>query len=376
MYARQSIDQNDIEAVAQSLKGDVITRGPQVEAFEKGLKELCEASYCVVMNSGSSALEAAYFAAEANSADRLITTPNTFISSIGRGVERGMTPVFIDIDPHSGNLNLELLKENLDFQSTRGRLFIVPVHFAGIAVDMKAISDSIKNPKVIIIEDAAHAIGSYYPSGERVGSCAYSDMTVLSFHPAKVLTTGEGGAVLTNSESLYKKLIDFRNNGIHRKSHWEYDCVSYSGNYHMNEMQAALGVSQLKRLDKFILKRRALVKRYREKLKGVEGIKLFSDKPDDYTAYHLMVLQIDMNRFAIDRTTLIQKLKEENIGTQFHYIPLYRHPVLENAIGDLSSYFPNMEKYYQEALSFPLYYDLELEEVDRIVNTLKRILKI
>ncbi|MFN4174937.1 MAG: DegT/DnrJ/EryC1/StrS family aminotransferase, partial [Parachlamydiaceae bacterium] len=253
---------------------------------------------------------------------------------------------------------------------------IVPVHFAGIAVDMKFINDSLKNPNAVIIEDAAHAIGSYYPSGERVGSCAYSDMTVLSFHPAKTMTTGEGGAVTTNSESLYKKLCDFRNNGIRRKSHWEYDCISYSGNYHMNEMQGALGVSQLKRLDKFIEKRRLLVKRYRENLKGIEGIRLFSDKPDDYTAYHLMVLQIDMKRFGIDRNSLIQKLKEENIGTQYHYIPLYRHPVLEKAIGDLSSYFPNMEKYYQEALSFPLYYDLEVSEVDRIVNTLKRILKI
>lgn len=376
MYARQSIDQSDIDAVSQALKGDFITRGPQVEAFENRLKEICEVNYCVVMNSGSTALEAAYFAADANSADRLITSPNTFISTIGRGVERGMTPVFIDIDLSTGNLNLDLLKDNLDFQSTRGRLFIVPVHFAGIAVDMKFINDSLKNPNAVIIEDAAHAIGSYYPSGERVGSCAYSDMTVLSFHPAKTMTTGEGGAVTTNSETLYKKLCDFRNNGIRRKSHWEYDCISYSGNYHMNEMQGALGVSQLKRLDKFIEKRRLLVKRYRENLKGIEGIRLFSDKPDDYTAYHLMVLQIDMKRFGIDRNSLIQKLKEENIGTQYHYIPLYRHPVLEKAIGDLSSYFPNMEKYYQEALSFPLYYDLEVSEVDRIVNTLKRILKI
>lgn len=375
MYARQSIDASDIEAIVQSLKGEFITRGPKVKEFEESLSKYCDAQYAVVMNSGSTALEACYFAADAGPADRLITTPNTFIATISRGVDRGMTPVFIDIDRNNGSFSLEQLEYNLDFQSTRGREFIVPVHFAGIAIDMKRLSDSLKNPNSVVIEDAAHALGSLYPSGEKVGSCAYSDMTILSFHPAKTITTAEGGAVLTNDPILYEKLISFRNNGIKRKSHWEYDCEALTGNYHFTEMQGALGVSQMKRLPEFINKRRALVKRYRELFKDFDGIKLFTDAQDDYTAFHLMVIQIDSEKYSFDRTELIEKLKQKNVGTQYHYIPLYRFSVLKKQFGDLEEYFPEMEKYYKEALSLPLYYDLELKDVDRIVETLKLILR-
>ena len=374
MYARQSIDQNDIDAVVQSLKKDLITRGAQVEAFEEALKETTQARYCVVMNSGTTALEAAYYALEGGPSDRILSTPNTFIATIGPGVRRGMTPVFVDIDRNTGNFNLELVLENLDFQSSRGRLFIAPVHFSGIAVDMKKIYNALKNPRTVIIEDAAHAIGSLYPSGEKVGSCTFADMTILSFHPAKVITSGEGGAILTNDEALYKKLLLFRNNGIVRKSAWEYNCEALRGNHNFTEMQGALGLSQLKRLDKFVLKRRKLVKLYHELLKGFEGIRLFSDEPIDRTAYHLMVAQIDFKKFKTDRTAVMAKLKEKNFGTQLHYIPLYRHTAISNITGDLTSYFPEMEKYFEEALSLPLYYDLTEKDVESFVENLKRIL--
>lgn len=374
MYARQSIDQNDIDAVVQSLKGDLITRGAQVEAFEEALKEVCQVRYAVVMNSGSTALDAAYFALDAGPADRILSTPNSFIATVGPGVRRGASPLFIDIDRSTGNFNLDLVLENLDFQSTRGRLFVAPVHFSGIAVDMKKIYNSLKNPRTVIIEDAAHAIGSYYPSGEKVGSCTYSDITILSFHPAKVITSGEGGAALTNDEALYNKLKLFRNNGIIRKSAWEYDCEDLTGNYNFIEMQAALGLSQLKRLDKFVLKRRKLVKLYHELLKGVEGVRLFSDEPLERTAYHLMVAQIDFRKFKTTRTDFMQKLLEHRYGTQLHYIPVYRHPVIKKMVGDVAEYFPEMEKYFEEALSLPLYYDLTEKEVESFVETFKKIL--
>ncbi len=374
MYARQSIDQNDIDAVVQSLKGDLITRGAQVEAFEEALKEVCQVRYAVVMNSGSTALDAAYFALDAGPADRILSTPNSFIATVGPGVRRGASPLFIDIDRSTGNFNLDLVLENLDFQSTRGRLFVAPVHFSGIAVDMKKIYNSLKNPRTVIIEDAAHAIGSYYPSGEKVGSCTYSDITILSFHPAKVITSGEGGAALTNDEALYNKLKLFRNNGIIRKSAWEYDCEDLTGNYNFIEMQAALGLSQLKRLDKFVVKRRKLVKLYHELLKGVEGVRLFSDEPLERTAYHLMVAQIDFRKFKTTRTDFMQKLLEHRYGTQLHYIPVYRHPVIKKMVGDVAEYFPEMEKYFEEALSLPLYYDLTEKEVESFVETFKKIL--
>ena len=369
-YARQSIHPDDIEAVRGALSEPLITRGPLVEAFEQALKKWCGAEFCVAINSGSSALDAAYFAARGNGSDRILSTPNTFISTIGAATRRGMNPVFVDIDRTTGNLHLDSVLDNLDFESSRGRLFFVPVHFSGIAVDMKRISSALKNPNAIIIEDAAHALGSLYPSGEKVGSCCYSDMTIFSFHPAKTITTGEGGAVLTNNPEYYERLLLYRNNGIVRKDlPWHYDVAELSGNFNFTEMQAALGLSQLSRLDTLIEKRRALVKRYRTHLANFESVRLFTDAFDEHTAFHLFVIQTQK-----ERTALMQDLSERNIGSQYHYIPLYRHSAIKRVSGDISEYFPEMEGYYQSALSLPLYSDLKEEEVDFICDELKKIL--
>ena len=348
----------------------MITRGRYVSEFEEALKRETGAEYCVVMNSGSSALEACYFAAEGNESDRILTTPNTFVATIAGGVKRGMTPLFVDIDRSTGNLDPNLACENLDYQSSRGRLFFVPVHFSGIAVDMKPIAMKIKNPNTVVIEDAAHALGSRYPTGEKVGSCTYSDMTILSFHPAKTITTGEGGAVLTNDPHLYERLKLFRNNGIVRQeAPWQYDVVSLSGNFNFTDFQAALGLSQLKRIDQFIEKRRRLVKRYRQNLKGFDAVRLFTDAFDDSTAFHLFVIQVQA-----DKTALMAALKEKQIGSQLHYIPVYRHSCFKKSAGDLSDYFPEMEAYAASALSLPLFYSLEESEVDYVCDTLKEIL--
>lgn len=361
-YAKQSICEQDCEQIVLALKGPMITRGEHVTAFENALKERVEADYAVVFNSGSTALEAAYYAAEGGPGDRILTTPNSFAATAGPGMKRGMTPCFVDIDLKTGNMDLEMTLLNLDYPSTRGRLFVVPVHFAGLAMDMKKIRKALNDPKAIIIEDAAHAIGSRYPSGEKVGSCRYSDMTIFSFHPAKTITTGEGGAVTTNDPNLYQRLLLFRNNGIVKKAAiHDYDVTSLTGNYNFTDFQAALGLSQLSRLDDFIEKRRRLVKRYRKNFAGVDKITLFTADQDDYTAFHLMVIQA-----AFDRVKLMDHLKNEGVGTQLHYIPLYHHSAFKNEVGEIAEYFPKMEQYAQTALSLPLYYDLSEENVDEI----------
>lgn len=382
-YARQSISSNDIEAVVASLKQDLITRGPLVEAFEKEVAAYCDVKYAVAFNTGTAALMAAYFAAEMKPSDRLITTPNTFIATAGYPFEIGATPVFVDIDLDTGNAKLDQLLWNAEPRTTRGKTFITPVHFAGVTIDMRQFQAKVANPDTVVIEDAAHAIGSSYEDGKKVGSCAYSDMCIFSFHPAKTLTTGEGGMVTTNDDRLWHNLKLFRNNGIERESPfiskpsatWYYEVRAITGNYNFTEMQAALGLSQLKRLDEFVAHRRALVKRYREKLHGMKHLKMMTAKPDDHTAYHLCVVKIDFAAIRKTRTQFMDELKAKGIGTQLHYIPLYEHPVFKNRIGNISEYFPNMESYYNSALSIPLYNDMTFDDLDRVVDALKSVLK-
>lgn len=383
-YAKPSIDSSDISEVAKALETDIITRGPIVEAFEKKVADYCEAKYAVAFNSGSSALMAAYFAAQLGPQDKLLTTPNTFIATVGAAVLQGATPVFFDIDRSSGNLDLTQIEHILSQPLSRGRMCLAPVHFAGIPVDMQKIDRFIKNPDVIVIEDAAHALGSNYTSGEKVGSCAWSHMTMFSFHPAKTVTMGEGGIVTTQDEAFFHRLRLFRNNGIEReKPHllaspapWYYEVQALTGNFHVTEMQAALGLSQMNRLDPFIEKRRELMKTYRKLLRDIPHLKMFSEEYDPYTAYHLCVIQIDFKAYKTSRTVIMEKLREQNIGTQYHYIPIYRHPYFQKRFGDISEHFPQMEAYYSQALSLPLYSDLRMQDVERVVLSLKNALGI
>lgn len=375
-YAKQSIDETDIESVKEALSSPVITRGEKVEAFEEAIAKYTGASFAVAFSNGSTALKAAYQAAGIGPHDRVITTPNTFIATLAPATDLGAHPLFIDIDGGSGNLDLEQLAENLSYQSSRGRLFVLPVHFSGIAIDMKKLDQLIKSPNSAVIEDAAHALGSYYPDGKKVGSCAYSLMTIFSFHPAKQLTTGEGGMVTTNDAEVASKLRVLRNNGIERNNDlfWTYEIKQTSSNYNFTEIQAALGLSQLKRLDQFIVKRRKLVQRYRSHLKKMPSIKLFEESYDAKSSYHLFVAQFDFQKLGWKKEDFIMKLKEKGIGSQYHYIPLYRFQCYSKSMGDLSSYFPNMETYYSQGLSLPLYYDLKEENVDEICQTVKEIL--
>lgn len=383
-YSKQSIDDNDVESVANALKAPLITRGDKVKEFEEKVARYVGASYAVAFSSGSTALTAAYRAAGMNASDQLIVTPNTFIATVAPGTELGAKPVFVDIDRNSGNIDLSKIEPNLSHTSTRGKLFILPVHFSGIAVDIPKLDGRIANCNTIVIEDAAHAIGSRYPNGSKVGCCSHSLMTIFSFHPVKQITTGEGGMVTTNDPEIYHRLKVIRNSGIEREqkylqngqeSPWYYEVHQPSSNYHLTEMQAALGISQLKRIHQFIEKKYRLVKRYRSHLQGLDGIRLFDQKYDDWTAYHLFVVQIDHQRYSISKTQLINELRKRQIGSQYHYIPIYRMPCY-SYMGDISSYFPEMEGYYRDAISLPLFYDLSEQDVDYICKSLTEILNI
>ena len=377
-YARQSISEEDIAAVAQALRGERITRGEKTREFEERLASYTGARFAVVFNNGTAALYAAFFAARAAPQDRFLTTPNSFIATTGAGMRLGLRPLFVDIERESGNMDIEKLAQALETPLSRGRLLIAPVHFRGLAIDMRALEHKLRTPDAVIIEDACHALGSFYPSGEKVGSCPYCQMTVFSFHPAKTITTGEGGAVTTNDKALYERLLRFRNNGIvRRKPLLEgneapsyYEVHDITGNFHMTELSAVLGLSQLSHIDRFIEKRRSLVARYRSHL-GTHPLLLLSPpRYDAITAFHLMVVQINFSKLSITRSALIEELQAAGIGTDVHYVPIFCHPVVRAVLGDVSEAYPECMRYYEETLSLPLYYDLTDADVDHISKTL------
>ncbi len=389
-YAKQSLDKSDLDAVKESLSQVLITRGIKTKEFEEALAQKVSAKYAVTFTSGTTALYAAFQAAEVCAYDRFVTTPNSFIATTAAGMRLGAKPIFVDIDRKNGGMSIEGLKEILKEPMSRGRFVIAPVHFAGIAHDMAAIDRELKGPDYIIIEDAAHAIGSEYPDGTMVGSCTHSHMTVFSFHAIKTVTCAEGGAVTTNDEKLYRRLLTIRNSGIQRDSQflmhgqnvkdpdmkdqaapWYYEVQELSSNYHMTEMQAALGLSQLKRLDDFSEKRKQIVSWYRKYLSEVKNLRLFDEAYDSRTCYHLMCVQVDFEAAKKSRTQLMQELHEDAIGTQYHYIPLYRHPAVAKVCGEIQSQFPEMEGYYAQGLSLPLYYELKEEDVKYICGSLK-----
>lgn len=384
-YGCQSISEADITAVGEALKGSLITRGSHVEAFEKAIADYCGAQFAVAFNSGTTALCAACHAAETTPNDYLITSPNTFAATAIAGMERGATPLFVDIDRSTGNLNLQQAAENLSRSLSRGRYIFMPVHFSGIPVDMEQFDHLNCDPDAMIIEDAAHALGSTYSNGQRVGCCAWSHMTMFSFHPTKTITTSEGGMVTTNDEDLYYRLKRYRNNGIEKELkrlenaeeipyEGYYEILEMTGNFHFTEIQAALGLSQLQRVDEFIDKRRQLIGTYRQLFKDVPHLRMFSDEWDSQTAFHLCVVQIDFAACGTTRGSFMAQLKEQGIGTQLHYIPLYRHPFISRKSGDLSPYFPEMEAYYAQALSIPLFTDMHVEDAEYVAETIKKAL--
>jgi UDP-4-amino-4,6-dideoxy-L-N-acetyl-beta-L-altrosamine transaminase len=354
-YSRQSIDEDDIKAVSDVLRSDFITQGPKISEFEDALASYCGARHAVVFNSGTSALHGAYFVSGLKEGDEFITTPNTFVATANAGLYLGAIPVFVDIELDTGTINADIIEQAV----TNKTKAIIPVHYAGHPCDMEHIFAIAQKHGLIVIEDACHALGAKYKNGN-IGSCEYSDMAVFSFHPLKSITTGEGGAVLTNNKIFYKKLLTFRSHGILKNGfinephgEWYYEMQSLGYNYRMTDIQAALGLSQLKKLDFFIERRRYIAQTYNEAFQNNPILKVPFEKKDCLSAFHLFVLLIDFKLLGIDRQAMANNLKKLSIGTQVHYIPIYYHPYYKELLHKKEC--PVAESYYERCLSIPLH---------------------
>lgn len=382
-YAHQDINQKDINAVLEVLQSDWLTQGPALERFERAVAEYCGAHYAVAVSSATAALHLACMAAGLKEGEYLWTSPNTFVASANCGRYCGAGIDFVDIDGRTYNLSVTALQDKLERAKRAGKIprVVIPVHFAGQSCDMKEIKELADWYGFTVLEDASHALGGRYLQ-TRVGSCAYSDITVLSFHPVKIITTGEGGMILTNRKDLYDRLIRLRSHGITRKPEqmkvkppgaWYYEQIELGYNYRMTEIQAALGLSQMQRLDEFVCRRQMLAERYNESLRDLPVIRPWQD-PSVYSAYHLYVLRIDRRKAARNRSFVYERLREAGIFINVHYIPVHTQPYYQD-LGFCRGDYPEAERYYEEALSLPMYYGLTEEEQDYVIDKLHEVLK-
>lgn len=387
-YGRHSIDEDDVQAVAEVLRHGALTQGPKIVEFERAVAEWTGARYAVAVSSGTAALHLACLAADVGPGDRVVTTPNTFVASANCALYVGAQPQFADIDPDTLNLDARALARKCAELGTVKA--ILPVHFAGLPCDMPAIRDVAAAHRAMVIEDASHALGAIYGDGSRVGNCRYADMTVFSFHPVKIIAAGEGGMVTTNSDELYRKLLRLRSHGINKgddrflilenagqdgiTNRWYYEMQELGYNYRLTDLQAALALSQMRKLPMFLKYRRELVDEYDRVFQGHQHIHPTQTNGRDVSSHHLYVIRVPFNRLKISRGRLMQQLFEAGIITQVHYIPVVLHPYYQN-LGYRSGDTPQAEHYYREALSLPLYVGLTQDQQQLVVETLQRILQ-
>jgi UDP-4-amino-4,6-dideoxy-N-acetyl-beta-L-altrosamine transaminase len=378
-YGRQEVTDEDVSAVVAVLRSDWLTQGPSVPAFEEAVASLCGARRAVAVNSATSALHLACLAAGLGPGDRLWTTPNTFVASANCALYCGASVDFVDIDPETLNLSVEALGRKLASAEAEGTLpkVVVPVHFAGRPCAMAEIGALSGRYGFTVIEDASHAIGGRY-RGERIGNCRHSAMTVFSFHPVKIVTTGEGGMVLTNRDDLAGRVERLRSHGITRdpalmqgESHgpWYYQQVELGFNYRMTDLQAALGTSQLSRLDRYVARRHELADRY-DRLLAPLPLLLPRRDPEGYSAFHLYVVRLDRERTDRPRRELFEGMRRRGIGVNLHYIPVHTQPHYR-AMGFREGDFPEAERYYRDAITLPLFPTLTEGEQDRVVDALR-----
>ena len=381
-YGKQDITQQDIDAVVEVLNSDFLTQGPKVPAFEQALTTFTGAEHALAVNSATSALHIACLALGLGKGDILWTTPVTFVASANCGLYCGAKVDFVDIDPKTYNLCPVKLEEKLIKAEKVGALpkIVVPVHLCGQPCDMKAIHELSEKYGFKIIEDASHAIGGRY-FDQPIGSCQYSDITVFSFHPVKIVTTAEGGAALTNDRELAESMALFRSHGITRdpdkmigESHggWYYQQVDLGFNYRMTELQAALGVTQMQRLEAFVFARHKLSQRYDALLANLPIVSPYQ-LPQTYSGLHLYVIRLELD--AIDKThsEVFELLREKGIGVNLHYIPVHTQPYYQ-AMGFDWGDFPEAERYYREAISLPMFHTMTEQQQDEVVSVLARIL--
>lgn len=361
-YGKQSLDFKDFFAVLSTLKSPFLTCGPKVKEFEQAICNYTGAKYCVAVANGTAALHIAILALGIEQGDEVITSPNTFLASANCILYAGGTVKFADIETETANIDSKEIEKQIT-NKTKG---IIPVHFAGQSCDMEEISRIAKAHNLFIIEDAAHAIGSDYKD-TKVGSCKYSDMTIFSFHPVKTITTGEGGAITTNNKELYEKLLALRSHGMYKDgemaNNWKYEMRELGFNYRLTDIQASLGISQMKKLDEFKKRRREIVEYYNKNL----GLPHLEEKDFSNACFHLYPVMVR------NREEFYNKAKDVGLNLQVHYIPVHTQPYYKN-LGFKDGDYPNAEIYYKKCISLPLYPDLTNKDLKEIVKRVKDLI--
>jgi len=373
-YGKQYIDDDDINAVVEVLRSDFLTTGPMVKNFEEALADYLGVKHVVVLSNGTAALHAACFSAGIGPGDEVITTPITFAASANAVLYCGGTPVFADIDPLTYNID----PQSIENQITERTKAIIPVHFTGQPCDMEAILKIAKKYNLIVIEDGAHVLGAEF-KGDVLG-CSGNMMT-LSFHPVKHITTGEGGAVVTNDEELYKKLKLFRSHGItkdyidlnHSTEPWYYEQHELGYNYRISDIQCALGVNQLKKNPDFLKKRRAIADQYNDAFEHIEGIVLQKQIENVNSSWHIYLIQLELEKLSVGRSVIFNALRDSNLGVNVHYIPVYYHPYYRN-LGYEKGICPKAENLYERIITIPLFPTMTKNEVDYVIETVKKII--
>ena len=379
-YGRQNISEDDIKAVSDVLKSDFLTQGNAVPEFENKVSQYCNVNFAFAVNSATSALHISCLALDVGPNDIVWTSAVSFVASANCALYCGASIDFVDIDANTYNMCVKSLSAKLEQASKSGKLpkVVIPVHLTGQPCEMKEIYELSKKYKFKIIEDASHAIGARYKN-TKIGDCKYSDIAVFSFHPVKIITTGEGGMATTNDIKIAEKLSLYRTHGITRDESamqnipdgpWYYEQIKLGFNYRMTDIQAALGISQMNRLDSFIQKRHQIFDRYNEYFKDLSLIKTPWQNKDCRSSLHLYVIRVDNSKSKVDHNALFNYLRNNNIGVNIHYIPIYRHPFYSK-LGFNFSDFPESEKYYSEAISIPIYPDLEEESQEFVYKLIK-----
>lgn len=385
-YGRHHIDEDDIQAVASLLRNGLLTQGPMVEVFEQAIADYVGVKYAVAVSSGTAALHLAALAAEVAAGNALVTSPITFVASANAALYAGGRVVFADVDPASINMSPASLRQAL--AQNRDVRAVVPVHFAGLPCDMAAIKTAADERGAVVIEDAAHALGATYCTGQRVGSCVHSLMTIFSFHPVKAIAAGEGGMITTNNEPTYRRLLRLRSHGINKlddpmqlpaqaesdgvRNPWYYEMQEIGYNYRITDIQCALALSQFGKFDAFAARRRALAKVYDAAFAGTPHCRPVQTDGRDKSGHHIYVLQIDFEAVGMTRGQLMRELRARDIGSQVHYIPVPAQPYYRN-LGFRPEDYPNAQRYYEKALTIPLFYDLTDDQQDHVIGTIREL---
>jgi perosamine synthetase len=385
-YGKHHLDEDDIQAVTDVLRSGALTQGPQVDLFEKAIADYVGVKYALAVSSGTAALHLAALAAGIGPGDAIATSPITFVASANASRYVGGDVVFVDVDKDSINMSPDALAEAL--RANPNVRAVIPVHFAGLPCDMTPIAQAAAKHGAVIIEDAAHALGASYPDGRKVGSCPQSLMTIFSFHPVKAIAAGEGGMVTTNDVDVYRRLLRLRSHGINKgddvfldvtasrsgdlANPWYYEMQSLGFNYRITDIQCALGLSQFAKLEAFVARRCALVKRYDAAFASIPRLHPAQNAGRDLSAHHIYPVCIDFAGLGLTRAEVMLRLREHGIGTQVHYIPVPAHPYYRKMGLDPLTY-PNSNAYYAQALTLPLYFDLADEEQSFVIERLLEI---